>query len=644
MSTATKNSTSFPPRGGEAHWKWATNVPQPLHDSYALVGLRRTGKTAVLHKLFNRLFYYNRKVLPVYISFADYLYRAEPINIYEFAEEFFVGYMRSYLAWSHRKPEFIKWQFDLPDLSDFAHEIQDEFAISSCARYERSVARSTPYGLTRWLISFPMGAARILNMPTTVFIDEFQVLTNVYNPKDDRCIVLTDRFQKAAETRWAPLLVSGSAISLLVEEALGGMLSGRFKIHFLKPLSRSHTHDFVFRLAAKYGITVNEEFAEAVWLLTEGYPYSIRSLMSSESGRTVNYPDLSALAELCVFELTDQRGQLLRHYSREFGKYSHELNSGLTTRRVMLWATKYPGERIDAQRIADELQIKVSEVRASLDKLRWADVVRKIGLISYQGPNDPMMRRYIEYQHLVEIDNLTAEAALLRQTEFKSLGGEVNRQKGAMAEVHIGAVMGRFDGRQVNGKLYFGQAPPLISPNSGRGDASREVTALTPSPSPNSGRGDASREVTLPVFSSIQNRAGIVQEGIVIEIDLIGLWSFTTPLPEEACREVEIEEDSETGEVIIPEPKENPPQSGAWLVQVRYTQKPQGSPAIRKFLKQVEAMVGEKKYDFVQSWYVCKGGFTKPARKLLEEAGVLYSDRESFNKLANLFGFFGLPA
>jgi len=107
---------------------------------------------------------------------------------------------------------------------------------------------------------------------------------------------------------------------------------------------------------------------------------------------------------------------------------------------------------------------------------------------------------------------------------------------------------------------------------------------------------------------------------------------------------LEIYEDEETGEVIIPQPPENPPQSGAWLVQVRYTQKPMGSPEIRKFLKQVEAMTADKKYDFVQSWYVCKGGFTKPARKLLEKAGVLCSNRESFNKLANLFGFFGLPA
>jgi len=434
-------------------------VPQPLGTSYALVGLRRTGKTAILHKLFNRLFHEQEAVLPVYISFADYLYRAEPITIYEFANEFFGGYMRSYLAFRYRKPEFIRLQFDRRRLLQFAEEVQDEFATKWMTHYQESVSELTPYELTRWLINFPMGAAYLRNMPTVIFIDEFQLLTNVYNPKDDRCIVLTDRFQKAAETKWAPLLVSGSAISLLVEEALGGMLSGRFKVHFLRPLSREHTHDFVFRLAAEYGMTVNEEFAEAVWLLTEGYPYSIMSLMTSDSPQLANFPDLSALVEVDIFELTDQRGQLWRHYSREFGKYSRELNSGLTTRRVMLWATKYPGERIDANRIADELQIKVSEVRASLDKLRWADVVRKIGLISYQCPSDPMMRRYISYQHMVEVENLSpAEAQNKWYKEYKSLEGDVNRYKGAMAEVHIGAVMGRFDGRQVDGKLYFSHA------------------------------------------------------------------------------------------------------------------------------------------------------------------------------------------
>ncbi len=36
-------------------WKWATGIPHPGRRSYALIGLRRTGKTAILHRLFNRL-------------------------------------------------------------------------------------------------------------------------------------------------------------------------------------------------------------------------------------------------------------------------------------------------------------------------------------------------------------------------------------------------------------------------------------------------------------------------------------------------------------------------------------------------------------------------------------------------------------
>ena len=594
-------------------------MPHPVRNSYAFVGLRRTGKTAILHKLFNRLFYEQEAVLPVYISFADYLYRTKPITVYEFAEEFFLGYMRSYLGFRYRKPEFVRRQFDLPDLVDFAHEVQDEFASELCARYERSVARSSPYSLTRWLITVPMAEARIQNMPTAVIIDEFQVLTKVYNPKNGRVNALTDRFQKASETKWAPLLVSGSAVSLLVEDALGGMLSGRFKTYPLTPLSRSHTHDLVFRLAAKHGISVNEEFAEAIWLLTEGYPYSIDTLMNSESPQRASYPDLSALVDVLVFELTDQRGQLWTLYANVFGKYSDLLNDGPTTRRVMLCVTKYPGQRIDVPQIAEELGFGVRQVRASLDKLRWVDVVRKIGLISYQGPSDPMMRRYIEYQHFLEIENLSLGAINELQQEYESLLGKVSKHKGAMAEIHVGAIMGRFDGRKVDGGLYFNQPERVI----------------------------------LPKFDKVELRSGVVEDGTAIEIDLIGTWTLAAKeapqkegKPSEQVDALRKEEAEKQEEEVLEQAAtvlESPPEIGAWMVQVKYTQKRRSSTDIRDFKKQVEIVSAKNQYAFVKSWYVSKGGFTKPARQLLEESGILFSDRAEFNKLANLFGFFGLP-
>ncbi len=59
---------------------------------------------------------------------------------------------------------------------------------------------------------------------------------------------------KLTETLWAPLLLSGSAVTLLVEEALGGLLAGRVVTRTLRPLTREHTLDLVFRYKSSFGM------------------------------------------------------------------------------------------------------------------------------------------------------------------------------------------------------------------------------------------------------------------------------------------------------------------------------------------------------------------------------------------------------
>ncbi|MFQ5617196.1 MAG: hypothetical protein ACE5GO_12155, partial [Anaerolineales bacterium] len=389
-------------------------------------------------------------------------------------------------------------------------------------------------------------------------------------------------FQRAAESHWAPLLVSGSAVSLLVEEALGGMLSGRFKYRYLGPLAREHAHDLVFRLGQSTGVTVTEELAEAIWQLTDGYPYSIGSLMFSDCPARRQLPALDALEAIVKFELTDQHGELRQHYHREFLKYSQQLNAGQITRKVMLWATKYPDQRIAVEHMAQEIGVTTAEVHTALERLQWVDVVERVGLLSYKGPTDPMLRRFIEYQHYTEIEPLRPEKAQQDwETEFKRLQGHTNDLVGKLAEVYVGAVMRAFDGRTVDGDTYFSQAAPVV----------------------------------LPVFETLERRGGRVKEGVPIEIDLTGEWT----LPD--------------GQDV-----------GAWLVQVRFTKKPMGPTPVRDFLSQTDAVVTEKRYASVTRWYFCKSGYTTNGAKALEAAGVLYSDRAQFNALAQLFDFFGLPA
>lgn len=67
-------------------------------------------------------------------------------------------------------------------------------------------------------------------MPTAVFIDEFQILADVYDPDHDRILPITNYYQKPSESLVAPIVVSGSSVSLLLGRATSGALSGEEKV------------------------------------------------------------------------------------------------------------------------------------------------------------------------------------------------------------------------------------------------------------------------------------------------------------------------------------------------------------------------------------------------------------------------------
>ena len=476
----------------DKYWDWATSIPGRHANSHALIGRRRIGKTAILSKLFNRLFYEQKAVTPVFISFAEFLHREEPITSYEFARHYFSGYVRCYLAFHYQEPMLIREERKLKHLHDFAEQMNDKYILEMCGIYDDLVDEPIPFDLVQWVINFPKGTAATRDIPTAIIVDEFQILTRVYDPIQKVHRDLTNSFQRAVETRWAPLLVSGSAVSLLVSDALGGMLQGRFGYHHLKPLPRKYAHSLVFKLGDYWQVDVTDELAELVYKLTDGIPHSIHCLMTSDCPSRDDLPDLDAMHEILRYELSDLNGRILQHHSREFAKYSDELNHGTTTRRVMLWVTKFPDERVDAEMASSALGIDWETARDALEKLRWADVVNKVGMISYHGPSDPMMRRYIEYQHSIEIDKVGPEKPFKDwEQEYNSMLGQLNSTKGELGAMYVRMVMSRFTGQEVDGAAYF----------------------------------NCDGRIALPNFVTIERRGGVVTDGIPAEIDVVGEWS-----------------------------------------------------------------------------------------------------------------------
>ncbi|MEM7536884.1 MAG: ATP-binding protein [Chloroflexota bacterium] len=571
-------------------WKWANNKPQPVSRSIALIGRRRTGKTAILLKLFNRLFFKQTDVMPVFISFARHLKRRKQLTVYDFVKEYMQSYVRCYLAFQHRDPALLEDDVRLEELRQYAEEKQDIVILKLLERYDLAMSAATTYDAINFVINMPRGQAWRTEIQTVVIVDEFQALTNVYDSEQDIYYDLTDGFQQAAESRVAPMLVSGSAVTMLIDQALGGMLSGRFKYRDMRPLPKEDSHDLVFRLSdymqhKDKGAHVDEEFAEAVWKITGGYPFSIHSLMDSSSPDCVGYPNLDALKKVIIYELTDFRGSLFQHYYEEFGKFIHELNEGDTTRQVMLWVAKHADELLMAKNIAKSLGIDRKEVANALEKLRWVDVIKRQGLISFYGPTDPMLCRYIEYQHSLEFDDFTPETVLKNwEDEYKQIRGDLNQALGEIGELYARMVMRGFEGQTIDGSDYF----------------------------------TLSGDVTLPKFMRIERRGGLVVEGESVEIDVTGEWLINRDL------------DHLT--------------KGAWLVEAKYTQEPITKPVVAHFLKQSKHVEERFGYQQVVRWFFSRSGFTGPAETLMKQEGVLHSDWKQFLALARTMGFFGLPS
>ena len=88
---------------------WVDNVPKKLSKSTAILSRRKKGKTALVERLYNIIYTQNRNIIPFYYEIMEKNY-----YIKEFAEDFYLSFIRMYLGFKTRKVEFIKKPFLSP--------------------------------------------------------------------------------------------------------------------------------------------------------------------------------------------------------------------------------------------------------------------------------------------------------------------------------------------------------------------------------------------------------------------------------------------------------------------------------------------------------------------------------------------------
>ena len=556
--------------------KRAINTPRYITLSTAIVGQRRLGKTSVMEHTYNRLFWEQDEVVPIYFTFA--------LNTTstEFAEVYFATFLQQYVAFRLKDDELARLDnqgIDLDKVVALAESLKPDpianyagpmlYRLSSDKFSLHQKLESAIY-LPRRVMEYNRG--RFLpKTPIFVMLDEFQDVLRLKRRQATRCSrggavsVGGGRAQMPHQ--------EGSAVRLITQEVLGtGALFGRFRFMQFKPLADIYGLELVDKLGQKYGITIEEPVAGYLTRRCGGNPFYIRCVMMQalEQERTlICTPEV--VNDLIAHEVT--HGQIWRDWSAQLQKYFQTINSYYISKQILFVAAQFKDQRIVPEEIAQQVKRPKEEVLHALKQLAFAEMIDSDGGYIFHNLKDPILRDFINSQYELDIAKRPWEQvhrSLLQQ--YKTLKRKYDNLVGALVEARIEALLNRFDNREVEGRLF-----------------------------------NVSGQVELPRFTYVSD-AYVKQAGQQsYQIDLKASWHKGYDY-------------------------------WLWVVEIKNWDRHVTPSVVKKFIEAYTALEHTEKPEGMIKWIVNQGGFSPGAIKVLEKHTIYYSTAAEINELLHLFG------
>jgi len=507
-------------------WNLAMKARKRLASSYTLIARKGVGKTAILQRLYNRLFLEQTEVIPFYVSLAEFKNGrgTERFTVWQFTHVYFVTLLKQYIGFRTRDAALVQErEIGVERLEQIAQqrgldELGKWFAAYRDFREHNEQNQALYYALDfTFTHLYQMGMAGLL------IVDEFQVLTMLWDELIDQWRDITDAFQRTAEAKWCPMVVSGSAVSLISRTVFGGLLARRFGPYYLDPFPPRYSVEYALKLAHLQGVQLSDAVAYEIHSLTGGNPHYIWCLFNSLGLKGDDLSTLEQLRQVYEYEMTGRAGKLKGLWDTHFFDYTDKIGETSVSLPLLYHLATHPAQDIGLNELAAVSDIEDRfEVKRVLMDLEEADLVeRDVG--RYVGITDPVLADYIAraYKDLFEGPNLVKYKQFLTQ-EFWRKMGSLNRAIGEAAELLTLILLGRFDGQAVEAAAVFGMDEG---------------------------------EVQLPHFHTIRRRSGVIVEGRPIELDLMA----------------EAEEEQ-------------------WLVEVKYWRQPVPAAEVDKFVEKGQAL------------------------------------------------------
>jgi len=475
-------------------WSLADKATRRTAWGYAIIARKGMGKTALMLEFYRQLFTQQKQVVPFFVSFAE---DKEKPGVVQLTLEKFIS--KLFVTFAFQYGAFKSGRFStLPRLPRMVSEQKEFFASFGDPLLEKeflshlhALETKDIEGAFDHAIEFASEFTLQRGEAGIVMIDEFQVLTQIYDERYEKFRDITEWFQKPAEARWYPMVVSGSAVSLVIKTVMGGLLSRRFGSYHLDPFDAPHTLEFVYKLSRKEQIKLSEEAALGIHRLTGGNPFYILCFFMSLGLKDKDLSTLKKVEELYVFETTNRDGKMRKFWDDHFNEFADKINDDKIGLQA-LYQLAVAKKAVRINTVAVKLGVEPEKVRRALKNLERADLIEaQTGSIYpvYHHITDPVLVSYVEREYQVGMSGRPVDAFVKSQlVKLKKHIGSAAWALGEAAELYTRLVMMHFAGQKVDAATAFNLDGGILK---------------------------------LPKFTKVEHRTGLVIRGEVIEFDLL---------------------------------------------------------------------------------------------------------------------------
>jgi hypothetical protein len=425
--------------------KWINNIKERKSQSTAVLARRKMGKTAILERLFNITFYKNDGVIPFYYEIKE-----NDVWVVDFCKDFFITFIYHYIAFKSRKTGYL-----IPEEKHNFERVKS-IAVNEGLDYLSGIIDSVKYaveheyvdGLWETVRTAPHTIAARQKEFIVQLIDEFQFMNAMIywdRDKKNRAKNLTGGYLSTAESKIAPLLVSGSWVDWLMKE-LSSMLPARFRNKYLKNMPENEASELLYKYSRFFNVPVTEEIAYLLVGLAEGNPFYISAVIRSDCpGKDLTTVD--GLTRTLEFETLDEEGVIkaswMEYVSAAFKKVNDK-----NAKKIVLYLCQHRDQEVTRSELLEKLSLDMddAELEEKLEALVKGDIISQGQThFDYRGVQDNIFDKVFRGVYEKEIREFDVRVIRKEYSEeleklkkqYDSLLGKHNYQKGYFAEYLI---------------------------------------------------------------------------------------------------------------------------------------------------------------------------------------------------------------